>query len=90
MPDIEEIRRLLSLAEEFRQAVYSRVDDVSLRKAIVPHERECFMDATLAIDARRNLATMSWVDAWHVAYLAVFAAIVGALAVRRMWARLID
>lgn len=37
-----------------------------------------------------SFAMMSWADAWHVAYLTLFAAVVGVLAVRRMWARLID
>ena len=50
MPDINEIRRLLSLAQDFMQAAYSRVDDSSISRATGVWEREGRDDAVKAIE----------------------------------------
>src|SRR3982751_2050477 len=50
MTHLDEISRLLTLAEEFRQAVHTRLDDSSIQRAIGPLERESIVTATEAIE----------------------------------------
>jgi hypothetical protein len=48
--DLDEIKRLLTIAEEFRQAAHSRVDDAAIYRSTGVWEREALESASVAID----------------------------------------